>query len=397
MKSLFPKKLNTSFLVLLLASFFLPPHAFAFTTSHELTSTELKAKYSAAVAGGPKVHILIVPGHEPDQGGAEYLDLKERDIVVPLAAELANRLAQDPHLQVTLARSLDSWNPGLSDYFSRNWDRIQTFITYQKAQMATLVANGEVQIRTVEVEHATASPDVATRLYGINMWADENAVDIAIHIHLNDSPNHDPGTAGTDSGFAIYVPDAQYANASASKDIGDALAIQLNAMNATSSLAIENTGVVEDQSLIALGANNTAHHASVLIEYAYIYEPKLARDGMRSIVIKDFAYQTYRGIESYFGAPLPDARTTLTLPHAWYSASVLRSTSVDTYALQAALHSLNLYPAAGELLHDCPISGYFGSCTVSAIKGFQRSRRIQATGALGPRTRMALNSLFKTN
>ena len=396
MKSLSFKTFNVYFPFLLFVLFFFAPHVFAATTNETLSSTQLKEKYIASQAGGPRVHILIVPGHEPEQGGAEYLTLKERDIVVPLAAALANSLAQDPHLKVTLARSLTAWNPELSDYFTRNWDAIRVFITNQKAQMSMLLANGEVTARTFEVDHTTASPDVATRLYGINRWADENNVDIAINIHLNDNTDHGPSTPGANVGFAIYVPDAQYANASSSKDLGNALASQLNTMSATSSLPIENYGVLEDQALIALGSNNSAHHASVLIEYAYIYEPQLAQDMLRATVTSDFAHQTYRGLESYLGTSPKSPYTTLTLPHTWYVSPTPRTTSVDTYALQAALHTLNLYPASGRSLYDCPISGYMGPCTVNAIKAFQRSKGIQATGTLGPRTRAVLNRLFGT-
>ena len=42
-----------------------------------VTVDALKSGYAAAEApGGTKIRILIVPGHEPDYGGAEYGSLK---------------------------------------------------------------------------------------------------------------------------------------------------------------------------------------------------------------------------------------------------------------------------------------------------------------------------------
>jgi hypothetical protein len=47
---------------------------------------------STASISQKKVRILLVPGHQPDYGGAEYMspygDIKERDLVVELADDL---------------------------------------------------------------------------------------------------------------------------------------------------------------------------------------------------------------------------------------------------------------------------------------------------------------------
>ncbi len=174
--------------------------------------------------------------------------------------------------------------------------------------------------------------------------------------------------------------------------LGEAVASELNHWNATSTLPIENYGVVPDQDLIALGSFNTADFASILVEYAYIYESKISYPEARGAVVSDFAYQTYRGIEKFFGAPVV-GDDTLVLPYPWVTESlVVGSSSSQAYALQVALHKLGFYPPAGELLIGCPVSGYVGECTVRALKSFQASKGLEQTGSIGPKTKAALQA-----
>lgn len=357
------------------------------------TATQLQAKYNSALKTGQKVHILIVPGHEPDFGGAEYQNLKERDIVLGIANELEALLEKNPHYVVTVTRGSTDWDPIFSNYFEGNWQSIQDFITQKRAQMATFIGDGIVTSNNFEVDHNTAPDDVATRLYGITKWANEHNVDITINLHLNDNTDHPVDMPGNHSGFAIYVPDPQYGNAQTSKTIATAIDLRLDRYNATSTLPIENYGVVPDQSLIALGSNNSANYASLLIEYAYIYESKITNPTIQPVALKDFAYQTYMGVQDFFHDPVR-TRSTLILPHRWTTSPALNTTSVATYALQAALHTLDLYPTPDETLLDCPVSGFMGPCTVNSIKAFQKSKGLPQTGALGPATRAALNKLF---
>ena len=47
----------------------------------------------------PKVRILVVPGHEPDYGGAEFQNVKERDMTVELGQDLQGFLNDNGHYQ----------------------------------------------------------------------------------------------------------------------------------------------------------------------------------------------------------------------------------------------------------------------------------------------------------
>lgn len=357
----------------------------AFPTS--VTPEDLRLKYEAAGSGGEKVKILIMPGHEPSYGGAENGGLRERDIVVTISDELASFLRANPRYEVAVARTALSWSPELTDYFDEEWKDIRKFVKDKKKAMHKLIRKGDVEELSFAVAHNAAATDVALRLYGINKWASEEGYDIVIHPHLNDNVG-----AQFQSGFAVYVPDKQYGNASASKAVGEAIAYELNDFNASSTLPIENYGIVEDQELIALGAYNTADFASLLIEYGYIYESKIARSEVRPTVLKDMAYQTYRGIQDFFQDPVAGDNTQA-LPHAWTESSIKEGdASPQIYALQAALHRLGFYPPAGQLLIGCPISGYAGACTITALKAFQASKGLEQTGSIGPRTKAALQA-----
>ena len=375
----------------LLALLFLLGASGAQAADASAVSTDLlRARYELAGTGGEKVRILVMPGHEPGYGGAEYRGIREREIAVEIANKLAAELRKDPRLEVIVARGTLSWSQELSSYFEKNWKSIQKFVKTQKKTMAKLLTKGEVEDREFEVAHNTAATDVALRLYGINKWGNENDIDLAIHVHLNDNLGHGLSSPGFHSGFAVYVPDEHYGNASVSRAVGEAVVSELNHWNATSTLPIENYGVVPDQDLIAIGSNNTANFASILVEYAYIYESKISYPEARSVVTSDFAYQTYRGVEKFLGAPMV-GDDTLALPYAWVTGPLkVGSSSSQAYALQVALHKLGFYPPAGELLIGCPVSGYVGECTVRALKSFQASKGLEQTGTIGPKTKAAL-------
>lgn len=339
-----------------------------------------------------KIKILIVPGHEPESGGTEYGGYAERDIVVDIADDLAALLRSNPHYDVTIARSKDAWNPILSDYFNQHAADIAAF----RAQQENLMLGYEEAGRIVpedamqQIDHHTAADDVALRLYGINKWADENGIDIMLHLHINDYA----GRRGADgyTGFAVYIPEHQYSNANASRAIGDAVAARLNAYHATSTMPQEAVGVIEDQQLIAIGSNNSADSASVLIEYGYIYERQFRDPAVRALAESEYAYQTYLGLQDFFKDPASSPFGTNVLPTFWSTVPTPRTTSPDAYALQTALHRAGLYPAPGQSFSDCPITGYFGPCTTAALQSLERGSGVLPTGQLDTATLAQLRS-----
>ncbi len=366
---------------------------------------EIQSKYeTATVPQAPKVKVLIVPGHEPDYGGAEYKDpvyghIYERDLTVELGQDLQGFLQGDGHYQTSITRDTQAWSPAFADYFKNDWTGIVAWMNDARKDMAYLVSIGSTTKPVEHVYHNNVPDDVAIRLYGITKWANENGVDITVHIHFNDYPGHGSGP-GEHSGFAIYVPESAYANSTTTRAIADTVFKRLARYNPVSDLRGESTGIVEEPDLIAIGANNTADAASMLIEYSYIYEPQLDNPATRDLFLKELAYETYLGLQDFFGPAasngLARAYDTLMLPHSWTNPLVGKNDPPDdVFALQTALVDDGEYPPTGESLNDCPRTGRIGVCTKAALAAFQQKYGIKGEqGVAGLKTISALNRLF---
>ncbi len=367
-----------------------------------VTAIELKDKYNANQninnSTSKKVRVLIVPGHEPNYGGTEYGGLKEREINVQLARNLAEFLKNNGRYDVMMSRDEKSWNPVFESYFRDNWDEIVTFFKDNKGETLRLVNTGAVTKPIATITHNKARPDVAMRLYGINKWENENAIDIAIHVHFNDYPRRDTSKAGKYSGFAIYVPEKLYANSSITQVLASTVFKRLSKYNAVSNLPAEDAGVIEAPDLIAIGAYNTTNSASMLIEYGYIYEPQFATPVVRASTLKDLAFQTYLGLQDFFGSgnDVSFAYDTLMLPHSWNNNLTASTAGTDdVLALQSALLLDGLYPGQGKSKNDCPRSGKIGPCTLGAIEAFQKKYGITGErGMVGEQTKKVLNDKY---
>lgn len=248
-----------------------------------------------------KIRILIVPGHEPNDGGATFGDVKERDLTVELGQYLADFLKTDNAYQIFITRDTEAWNPTFADYFKNNWDEIVSWQKDSKEQFKSLLATGVKKASFSIVPHNVPAPDVGLRIYGITKWANENNIDVAIHIHFNDYHRHSAKIAGKYSGFAIYVPGKEYSNSTMSRAIAEPIFNRISENVPVSNLKIEKAGIINDSKLIALGENDTAKIPSLLIEYGYIYEPQFTNPELRGLFLKNLAYQTYLGLEDYFG------------------------------------------------------------------------------------------------
>lgn len=361
------------------------------------TKETLKSAYEKADRGEEKLSILIVPGHDSVQSGTEFRGMKEANITLDLGEELYRLLAADTHFDVHLSRTRAGYDPLIAKFFQEKKTEIDEFVKTQKALMSRYVALGKIESRII-VGHNTAPTDTAYKLYGINKWANENSVDIILHIHFNDYPRSMRSTPGTYSGFSVYVPESQYSNAKWSRVIAETIFARLARFYPSSNLPKEDVGIVEDQELIAIGSNNTVDGAAILIEYGYIYEPHLQNAMIRKNVISDLAFQTYLCIMDFFeDNAKKESYETQLLPHEWQE-DVCRAcpTKKDTLPLQAALIIEGLYPPTGYSLNECPMSGGFGACTERAIKAFQKKYGIvPQTGYVGEKTRAKLNELYR--
>lgn len=370
--------------------------------SHNFRSVdEIKLKYVGLSAdlSKNKVRILIVPGHEPTFGGAEYAHLKEREMALELGQNLKSFLDQDPHYQVFITRTDAGWGPDFATYFANNWDSIVEWTKASKEEFARLVSVGSAVQMDSTVFHNDAPKSVAYRLYGINKWANENNIDITIHIHFNDNPRRNVRRPGEYSGFSIYVPASQYGNSSSTKAVADTIFKRLSKYTPVSDLFGESGGIIDEPELIAIGSNNTADSASLLIEYSYIYEPQFQERELRSAVIQDLAFQTYLGVHDFFDPKDMYTTTgpydTALLPYVWKIISNnTESSFTDIFALQTALMFDGVYPPPGKSKNDCSRTGGFGPCTKSALEIFQNKYGVTGEkGMVGQNTIEALKKL----
>lgn len=347
------------------------------------TVSQVKSSYEGAVLPVPtkKVRILIVPGHEPEFGGAEYGNILERKLVVELSNKLKEYLSKNPRYEVYITRNDKSWDPIFENYFKTNWEEIDAWQKLYKAERDKLIGLGKFQPVTPTVLHNNAPINVARRLFGISKWVNENDVDIAIHVHLNDYPGHGRNTPGDYSGFSIYVPEKQYFNSELTQALASKIYGRLEKYSPVSDFPGEKGGIIEDQDLIAVGSFNTVDAASMLLEYGYIYEPQFTDETLRAKALDDLALQTYLGIQDFFDVTNvlksgPSADTVF-LPHKW--GEEIRdglTPPVDVFALQTALILEGVYPPDNKSKNDCPRSGKIGVCTKAALGQFLKKHNI---------------------
>jgi hypothetical protein len=329
------------------------------------------------------IRILIVPGHDERNRGALFEGVWEDTMNVAVATQLHALFTADEQFSSTLLRTENGYREDFRTYLQEHSSGIQHEVAAKKAEMHALIAQGLVESYQT-VHHNTALPEVAHTLYAINLYANEQEYDIVLHLHFNDYP----GSRGEYkySGFAVYVPEQQYSNAAASTALGTSIAAQLSTQFPTSNYPPEEGGIVESQSLIAVGAYNTLDSTVAFIEYGYIYENQFQLAGVRDVVFAELAAHTYHGVKHFLSEddPTPlrifDPVTHLTQPLE------TGDESLAVFALQRILHERGYYPPTGEDVYSCPISAYFGSCTARAIRTFQADHQLPTTGYFGEMT-----------
>jgi N-acetylmuramoyl-L-alanine amidase len=263
-----------------------------------LIFTTLLVPMSFAYASEP-IRILLVPGHDNEVWGSQYGNIKESDMNLRLATELFNILKKDKRFEVHITRDSSGYTKTFADYFANNQQEIISFKENAKNMMMSSVENGSF-IKKESVPHVTVNEYMSIILYGINRWANDNKMDAVIHIHFNDYPREEKWTIGKYKGFAIYMPDEQLANSKESTVLAKNIFKQMKTKYITSTYEKELDGLIPDQTLIALGSNNTLAQAvrSVLIEYGYIYRFKNKATRHEAYTI--MANLTAQGIKKYF-------------------------------------------------------------------------------------------------
>ncbi len=355
-----------------------------------VTPESIKGRYKTG-----ELKILIVPGHDPQYPGAVAGNLSEADLTLALAQRIKADLEGIGGWQVLSTRNLvtGEYESEFANYFERERTAINSFRSQLRNEFASLLANGQITPPTQLVSHNFAPTEVATRLYGINRWSNDHNIDLTLHLHFNDYPGR--GRTGKYSGFSIYIPERQLPNARVSRELAEVIQGELALMVPISNLPIEAGSPIEDQELIAVGANGSRLSAALLIEYGYIYESQFKVKTVRESVLNDLAHRTVRGLAQYFDTPRTVIATSL-LPYFWTKPlqSGIKSDR-DVLALQTVLHRDGFYPVGGKSLNDCPINGSFGPCVEAGVTAFQiKNNLLPATGAVDIQTLVKLNELY---
>lgn len=245
------------------------------------------------------IRILIVPGHDNEIWGAQYGTIKEADMNLVLATQIYNILKKDKRFKVYITRDSLGYTTAFNDYFGLHQQDIKDFKEKAKKEMQSNILTGSV-IQKDGVPHHSVNESVAMNLYGFNKWAGENNIDVMIHVHFNDYPRENKWEIGKYKGFTIYMPDSQMPNAEKSVPLAESIFKELHKKYMTSTYDKELGGLIPDQKLIALGANNTlpANTRSVLVEYGYIY--RFGDSTMRHKAYKTMSELTATGIKNYF-------------------------------------------------------------------------------------------------
>lgn len=246
------------------------------------------------------IKILIVPGHDKENYGAQYRGVTEASLNAELGGQLFEYFRSDPKFTAFITnKNTGETNEWLSDYVRTHNTAINVFKEKVKSIFKNALKTGAIK-RETKVYHNPAADNTSKLLYGINKWANDNNVDIVLHLHFNDYPGRKYDAPGKYKGFAIYIPDDQLPNHKASLELARAIRKELKKIQTESNFKQEKDIIIEDQQLIAIGANASRDGVSILLEYGYIYEPEFYDKEIRPYALRDAALATYQGVKNFF-------------------------------------------------------------------------------------------------
>lgn len=261
----------------------------------KVTSEILQQKYKNG-----SIKILIVPGHDKESYGSQYRGITEESLNAKLGFHLYNYFFSDPKFSPFTTRGHEgNYYDWFKNYTEGKKTEIKSWKNQLKSVMKSLLHTGAIT-KNIKILHNPAADNTSFNLYAVNKWANENDIDIVLHLHFNDYSGRIYDLPGKYNGFAIYIPEKQLPNYKVSQEIGESIKKQLSTMWNPSNFGKEKDTLIEDQELIAVGSNASRDGASILVEYGYIYEDRIYDKTKRDQTLVDLAYQTYLGTKNYF-------------------------------------------------------------------------------------------------
>ena len=261
----------------------------------KVTPEMLKDKYKKG-----DIKILIVPGHDKNLYGAQYRGMTEESLNSKLGFHLYNYFFSDKNFSPFITRTYEGeYQQWFRNYADSEKTSIKTWKDKLKSAMKSFLKTGVVTKNT-KIFHNPAADNTSLDLYAVNKWANENDIDIVLHIHFNDYPGRKYDLPGKYTGFSIYIPENQLPNYKTSQGIAESIKKELKKIQSASDFPKEKDIIIEDQQLIAIGSNASRDGASLLVEYGYIYEDKIYDKNLREQTLADMAHKTYLGVKNYF-------------------------------------------------------------------------------------------------
>ena len=257
-----------------------------------------KASKSGDIKTDEKIKILIVPGHEPNAGGAdEFKKIKERDLNLQLSEMIAEKFASSSNIEIILARDNNGWNKDIKNYVETSSSTIMNWVALMKKIMLEKINAGEMRLINPGMKHNVAASNAVLYLYATNKWIAENDIDLVLHVHFNNNPKY-KGKPNY-RGYCMYIPDTQYNNYSKSLTLAKYIDSEISKIEKKSNMPQESQIIIPDQQLIATGNFDTLKIPSVVVEYAYIYEPMMLSSSTRNKFIETAASSTATALENY--------------------------------------------------------------------------------------------------
>lgn len=263
----------------------------------QISKIENFSSVFSALNHNKKIRVLIVPGHEPNAGGTNYKNIYERDLNLQLSEIIKNDLSANPNIEVFLARDNNGWNTDLQNYITASSTAIMNWVVNMKKEMLSKIKLGEIKTVDLDRKYTEANYRATLYLYGTNKWANENNIDLVLNVHFNNNKMYLGSTKY--GGYCMYIPDSQYGNASSSRILANYLSNEISKIENKSNIFQEKDTIIEDQQLIAIGNYDTLKIPSVVIEYAYIFEPMMLSSSTRNNFLKNAASSTATAIQNY--------------------------------------------------------------------------------------------------
>src|SRR6187402_2484174 len=277
--------------------------------------------------GDRKVVVAIDAGHGGEDPGARgATGLREKDVTLQVARELADQINRQPGMQAVLTRNGDYFIPLKRRYEIAREHNADMFVSIH----ADAFKNGDAKGSSVWVLSPRGKTSEASR------WlADrENLADLVGGVSLDDK----------DDSLAAVLLDLQQGYAMQASE-----SIAGNVLKALGRLGPTHRGYVERANFVVLRSPDVP---SILVETAFITnpaeEPRLRDDGHR----RELATAVLGGVRNYFESMPP--------PGTWFAAQAARrnGTSLATTAASA--------PAAPAVAADA------GAVASDAVKAATR-------------------------